>query len=164
MYKTFITIISNNFDSKEYGEIKDFLTAHCFDIEIELPNIQWSAPDQYILEMGQNLETRILLFKESKNENEVVLLKKHSQELEGKYSINNKRRFNINPGFISRDGMYLLSHKPNNQRDRKSFGNYFIEKQYGKDFSGLLPNKNTFSEYLGDRINAFNKIYTETFK
>ena len=155
MYKTFITIISNNFDSKEYQKIKDFFDSKGFNIEGDFPGTNWNPPYQYIEEMGPNLETRIIFFNGNKNKEQIILLNKYSQDLEKKDMVNNKRVFNINPGFLSENGMYLLSHKPNEARGRLPFGVYFIEKQYDKDDDSFMINHNTFSEYI-EIIDLFN--------
>lgn len=159
MYKTFITIISNNFNSNDYLKIKDFFINKGFKIENEFPNLKWNPPHQYTEEMGNNLETRIIFFDKNKTKKQIILLKKYAQDLEEKYKANNNRTFNINPGFISEDGMYLLSHKANKTRGRLVFSNYFIEKQYDKNNNSFITNQNTFSEYF-EIINLFNK-YTD---
>lgn len=162
--KAFVTIISSsdNFNSQEYSEILHFFS-QSLSVEIILPNIKWNAPREYIQETGFDLETRVIVFKDMLINDDMIKIKNWSSELEDKYSIDGKRKFNINPGFLSQEGMYLLSHKPNKIRSREPFGHYFIEKQYDKNPRGLIPNKNTFSEYLEGRLDIFNNIYSSTF-
>lgn len=159
MYKAFVTIISNSFYSEKFRQIKKLFTEVGFTIESEFPNIDWDPPGEYVAEIGNNLETRILIFESKMNKEKLTSLKAYSEDLEKRYSVENKRVFNINPGFLSEEGMFLLSHKPNESRERVPFGQYFVEKQYGKKFGHFVINKNTFSEYLGERIKLFNKLH-----
>lgn len=160
-YLTFVTVISNHFQEKEYEVLLDKVTNMYGNFSTIFPNSPWEAPQEYKKEMGKNLETMILFFKERLSVQKIGQLKETCMDHENTTSRNKKRRFNLNPGFINKEGMFLVTHKPNLGRGRQPFGNFYIEKQYEIENNILVYSENTFSEYKGERVIRFNSIINE---
>jgi hypothetical protein len=110
--------------------------------------------------MGAGLQTRIYVFEQSMPLNMVERLKDACMFLERKTAHEDGRRtFNLNPGYLSEDGMHLLTHKPNSERGRWRLSRYWVEQQYSCDENGNYRiTDNTFSEYLGERLRLFQEL------
>lgn len=150
MKKVFICIISNKLSSIEEGQLKDTIK-ESFGLfeEIEKED-SWEAPKEYTDEMGVGLKTKLYLFEKPKTNEDIENLKSLCMGIEQSTSLEGKRIFNLNPGFLSDEGMFLLSHKPSPQRGRIPFGKYWIEKQYDieQNTGNYIIKPNTFSEYF----------------
>lgn len=120
----------------------------------------WNPPKEYIDEMGSPLITKTIVLKENYNIPEMVRLKKLLQITEANTSGDGKRTLNLNPGYLSGEGMFLLTHKPSEERGRKKLGeDVWQEKQYDFENGSFTTNKNTFSEYSNEgRLRLFNGL------
>jgi len=134
--------------TKEFGEI----------IKI-LPNCNWTAPIEYVNEMGENLESEIW-FIDKHELSQIISIKHWMMFFEYQYSKNSNRQFNLNPGYVSEQGMFLLTHKDNRERGRENIDSgIWQEKQYQFSEQTFKPIINTFSEYLSPvRLSLFNDL------
>jgi len=122
------------------------------------PTNNWKAPLSYELEMGINLNTILIVLKRSGNIKDIVFIKNIAMKIEREFSNLGKRRFNLNPGLINRNGLFLATHKPNSIRTKIGH-NVWIEKQLEQFSNNLFPMLNTFDEYSADsRLKIFNKL------
>ncbi|UPT68026.1 MAG: DUF4416 family protein [Sphingobacteriales bacterium JAD_PAG50586_3] len=157
----FICCISAKHKSPEYKEVLRCIREDICDISDIWPNVSWNAPIEYQIEMGQNLETQIIILKNAFTVLDFVKIKTNLMDMEVKYSMNNNRLFNLNPGFIDGEGMFLITHKPNFERGRTFIGGgLWMEQQYIILNNQLSYCNNTFSEYLNKkRLKQFNKLF-----
>lgn len=146
--KTFICNISNKLASEQEIVLKEKLEENFGSFKEIKKADTWYAPIEYTEEMGGGLETVLYIFESQKTDTEIQTLKAFCVSLEKETSQGDKRVFNLNPGFISQEGMFLISHKPSEKRGRTPFGDYWVEKQYDINEKGEYAiNNNTFSEY-----------------
>ncbi len=72
--------------------------------------------DYYTLEMGANLIRQFYAFKKLINRDTIAEIKLYSNKLENKFRINNKRKINIDPGYLSLGKFILVTTKNQQQR------------------------------------------------
>lgn len=158
-YSTFICVLTNKSGTQDYYRLFNDISNEIGKITKIVPNTNWVAPQQYIDEMGYNLISEIW-FLETLTINEIIEIKRWTMYFEYQYSTNGHRKFNLNPGYLSKDGMFLLTHKDNIQRGRMNLDSgIWQEKQYNVIKNIVVPIDNTFSEYLSsDRLEIFNRI------
>lgn len=154
-YQAFICVISNLFGTEKEIELFDSIKEYCGDIVRTLDNSDWNPPKEYTEEMGEKLKTKILILKNKKTISEIEDIKTFCISKENATSVGGKRTFNLNPGYFANDGMFLLSHKPNDSRKRKKLSRYWQEKQYDVLSGKYIENKNTFSEYKNKQLISF---------
>ena len=95
----------------EFGEIEKESFEYDFD----------KFTDYYEKEMGRGLRKKIIIFKKEIDEKDLVGIKNFITELEKKYSEEDKRKVNIDPGFVSKEKVVLASFK---KKDfKKDLGN-----------------------------------------
>jgi len=159
-FKTFICCIFNEISISKYERFL-FELRKDYPVQDLYGNVPWKAPQEYLNEMGDPLVTTVIVLKNNYFLNDVIDLKRYliAKEIQTKLN-NGSRILNLNPGYLSKNGIYLLTHKPNKKRGREKIASdMWQEKQY--DHDGVLKfNKNTFSEYRNqDRLDIFNKLY-----
>lgn len=151
-YNTFICVISNLFDTEKETQLFHSIKEYCDGIVRILDNNDWNPPKEYTEEMGEDLKTKILILKNKKTISEIEDIKTFCISKENDTLIKGKRIFNLNPGYFTNDGMFLLSHKPSEVRGREKLSHYWAEKQYDAIDGRYVENKNTFSEYRNNRF------------
>src|SRR3989338_8317376 len=65
----------------------------------------------YAKEMGKGLVKRFVVFKKAVNKKDLAGTKLFTTKIEEKYSKNNKRQVNIDPGYLSKTALVLASFK-----------------------------------------------------
>ena len=128
---------------KKYGEVKKESSEYDFD----------KFTDYYEREMGKGLRKKLIIFKKNIIEEDLINIKKFIEEIEKKYSIKNKRKINIDPGFVS-DRVVLASFKKKDFKKNLGEGVYAhevlrLEKGEVKEFW------HTFRDYKGEKIKRF---------
>ena len=158
-FKTFICCIFNKTNISKYDRFL-FKLRKDYPIQDLYGDTPWEAPQEYLDEMGSPLVTTVVVLKNKYFLNDIIGLKRYLIAKEIQTKLNNKSRtLNLNPGYLSKNGMFLLTHKPNKKRGREKIdSDTWQEKQY--DHDGVLKfNKNTFSEYRNqDRLSLFKKL------
>ena len=125
------------------------------------PTVNFEAPSSYRRETGSGLTTRIIVFEAKDTKMGLIQRKQASLVIEDLFSRFGKRRFNLNPGIINGDGMYLASHKDGPYRDLLG-DNVWIEKQYEITPSGYVAMTNAFDEFSDLwRIKRFCRLYQQ---
>lgn len=114
--------------------------------------------DYYQKEMGPDLE-RVIYFSDVKfSRQNLVMAKKWADEFEKKYSLDSKRKINIDPGLLTLENMILSTGKPYAHRIYLGEGvyadlNYIYRNQ---TYQGL---EWTYPDYCHEeKIAQFNKI------
>lgn len=114
----------------------------------------------YSKEMGEeSLLKRIFVFSSQKMERDgLISLKLKADELEKKYSFNNTRTINIDPGYTALEQVILSTGKPYSHRIYLKDGVY-AELTYEYKDSTFNPLTWTYPDYCHDEIiNFFNYI------
>ena len=65
----------------------------------------------YIEEMGAVIFKKMIVFEKEVSKKDLVKIKEDTTKLEEKYSVDGKRKINLDPGFISSEKMVLASFK-----------------------------------------------------
>lgn len=112
--------------------------------------------DYYEKEMGRNLIKKIIIFKKKIYEKDLIGIKKFIAKIEKKYSVNNKRKINIDPGYIDKNKVVLASSK------KKGFKKDFGKGVYAHEILRFENGKaisfwHTFGDYKQGKIKKFLK-------
>ncbi len=160
--RAFICAIYNQESENELSRFILNLEKNGYSVLNTWDNNVWEAPKEYIQETGDTLENRILIIN-SLSLSEISKLKLFLMEQEVEFTKNNRRTLNLNPGYLSPKGMFLITHKDNPYRKREEIANnLWQEKQYAYNGSTFEILDNTFSEYRdNERIAKFTKLFDE---
>lgn len=159
-------IVSCIFDkpsvNNDLNVLNDFLVTYFGEIlEILSPAKMLNEPTSYKRELGDDLYTVIYVFRSKFTIHELIDIKKIAIIIEGLLATNGRRKYNINPGFISQDGLFLLSHKRRRRRSYLGRG-VWLEKQLMAQYGKLSPMPYTFPEFLErNRIKLLSKYVRE---
>lgn len=126
----------------------------------------WNAPTSYRTESGQDLGHWILVFRGDYSLAEVSKAKVIAMQVEDHFrrADDGTRRFNLNPGFVSQEGMFLLSHKPAQNRWQLSEG-IWVEQQMTAVNGELVPLENLFDEFRSSqRLDLLRDLYRSTLR
>ncbi|MDP3791912.1 MAG: DUF4416 family protein [Candidatus Omnitrophota bacterium] len=85
-------------------------------IDFESTIIDFSYTDYYNKEMGINLKRKFLSFKKLVSLKNIEKMKLVSNKIEDKFSLNNKRAINIDPGYLDLAKLVLFSTKDYSHR------------------------------------------------
>ena len=109
----------------------------------------------YEKEMGKNLIKKFLIFKKIINKKDLVEIKNKTTEIEKKYSKNNKRTINIDPGFISKNKVVLASFK---KKDfKKDLGNVYAHEVLRFENNQIKEFWHTFPDFKSNETQDFFK-------
>ncbi len=132
---------------KQYGKI-DFVS----------PFFEFDYTDYYQDEMGLGLKKKFISFERLVRLEQISPIKVFTNDLERKYSVENKRTINIDPGYISNSQLVLASSKNYYHRIYSGQGIYLeVTLFYKEKTFQSLPW--TYPDYkVESSINVFNKI------
>lgn len=129
--------------------------------DVWAPTNKWSAPDSYLKEMGSSLSTVMIVLDKIDHDIELVNIKRSTIAAENMLCRQGRRVFNLNPGYLNNEGLFLASYKPKHIRTRIAY-DVWLEKQLHWSENTLVPMINTFSEYSDpERILSFNRLREE---
>ncbi|RLB08659.1 MAG: DUF4416 domain-containing protein [Deltaproteobacteria bacterium] len=122
------------------------------------PELFFDKSMYYAREMGWPLYRRFVSFRDLIRPDSIVSIKLYTNEIEAKYSLNGKRKINIDPGYISLERFVLVTGKNHAHRIYLSHGIYadltLIYK--GKSYR---PLEWTYPDYAEPEMIAyFNEI------
>ena len=108
----------------------------------------------YEKEMGKNLIKKIIIFKKEITEKDLIEIKKFIAEIEKKYSVKNKRKINIDPGYISKDKVVLASFK---KKDfKKELGGWIYAHEVLRfEKNKIITFFHTFPDFKNNKIQEF---------
>lgn len=98
-------------DEKIYEKVKILMQKKFGIIDYESETIDFNFTNYYEEEMGKNLLRKFISFKILRRIEEFRKIKLYCIQLEKKFSYNNKRRINIDPGYLNEAKLVLLSTK-----------------------------------------------------
>ena len=119
--------------------------------------------DYYNNEMGVNLQRRFIIFKELFNRDNIYTIKILTNQIEDKFSIENKRQINLDPGYISLENFILFTTKNYTHRIYLSSGIFadltliYENRQFNK-----LPW--TYPDYASKEIRDFLQKIRDIYK
>ena len=141
---------------KEYGELS-----------FNSRELEFNHSDYYKEEMGDNLKRKVVGFKNLIERDRLVEIKVFTNSLEEKFSGDNRRIINIDPGYISGEHLILATGKGFYHRPYLGKGVYAdLTLVYQQNKFRAL--EWTYPDYVSeDMIGFFNKLrnmYTEKLK
>jgi hypothetical protein len=132
------------------------------EIESEL-EYDFSFTDYYMPEMGENLKKKIIIFKNPIGRKLLAEIKNWTNELEDKESISQKRKINLDPGYLTVCNVVLASAKEMPHKvyiGEGMFGDVVLEfKNKSFQHSG-----HTFPDYKSDIVKNFLNQARESYK
>lgn len=110
--KFFVAVMSESDFEAITGVLEDILGR--IDVRGEVFNFNYT--DYYREEMGENLKKRSLSLEKLKDREELVGVKHLTRKLEEKYAVNKRRRYNIDPGYLTLNNVVLATSKDHPHR------------------------------------------------
>ena len=124
------------------------------DIDNESAEYDFNFTTYYEKEMGKNLKKKFLSFAKTITNEELAKIRIETGKIEDSFRINNKRTINIDPGYISEEGVFMasLKHRPFKTEIGKGI---FLHKILGFDDDKIIEFNHTFADYKHDKIKEF---------
>lgn len=147
------------FDKTEEFFIRDF-----GPIDYKSRVIPFDYTDYYEKEMGSQLKRRFISFKKPISPEKIAKIKLATNSIEEKFSVDKKRRINIDPGYISDAKLVLATTKDYFHRIYLNHGVYAeVTLKWRK--GGFEPFEWTYPDYRSreyiDILNHIRDIYME---
>jgi hypothetical protein len=158
--KLLIGIMYN--DKELLSKIISILRERFGDIESEL-EYDFSFTDYYKPEMGENLKKKIIIFKNLIKREQLADIKNWTNGLEDRESINQKRKINLDPGYLTICNVVLASAKEMPHKiyiSEGMFGDVVLEFK-NRSFQ---HSEHTFPDYKSDVVKNFLNKARETYK
>jgi hypothetical protein len=133
-----ITELKNN-----YGDVVSKSSEYDFDFT-----------DHYEEEFGNNLKKTIILFNKKINNEGLKNIKLKIKGIETKFSINNKRKINIDPGYVNDKKVVLASFKKKRFKDDLG-NNVFAHKVLELDNGKVKDFFHTFPDFKQEKLQKF---------
>ncbi len=132
---------------KEFGKIIE-----------ETPYIKFDHTDYYEKEMGKNLLRKWVTFSYLMDPGNIYKIKHRTNEIELEHAIDNKRVFNLDPGYVSLQNMVLVTTKSYSHRIYLQQGIYGEVTLIYRKKEGFIPLEWTYPDYREKiAIDFFNK-------
>jgi hypothetical protein len=154
-------------DNTLLSSLKSQLSEKLGNTILESDTENWDYSKYYSNEMGNELNRVYWGFEKLICPSDIVTIKRYTMTIEDIYSIDNKRKINIDPGYITPIKMVLATHKDNSRRVYIANGIYgdpslrFVKGSYE-----LLPG--AYPDYSSDiAVEFFNELrkkYLEIWK
>ena len=109
LVRLFVGMLSR--DPKLFSAAADILTKKFGPVLLESELIPFEFTDYYKPEMGKNLWRKFVAFKRIVSPEKLASIKLFTNHLEETYSLNRKRRINLDPGFLTPARIILASTK-----------------------------------------------------
>lgn len=120
--KLFFSIFSGNVELIE--EVVKLLENMFGLIDVSTKYIPFEQTDYYEEEFGKGLQRKIIFFENLISPEQIVEIKHNAMSLEEKYTLNGKRKINIDPGYLSLSRVVLSTGKDYTHRIYLSKGIY----------------------------------------
>lgn len=127
---------------KAIGELKSLFG----DIDDESSEYDFNFTDYYEKEMGKNLKKKFLSFNKTITDEELDGIRTTTGKVEDKFRVDGKRTINIDPGYVSKEGVFMASQK--NKPFKEEIGNQiFLHKILGFQNGKITEFNHTFADY-----------------
>jgi hypothetical protein len=100
----------------------------------------------YEEEMGKNLKKRFVSFKKTISNEELAGIRIKTGKIEDNFRVDNKRIINIDPGYISKEGVFMASIKQKPFKTELE-NKVFLHKVLGFEENKIIEFKHTFADY-----------------
>jgi len=110
--------------------------------------------DYYEEEFGNNLKKIIIIFDKKINKNDLVEIKNKTADIEKNYSIENKRKINIDPGYVNNKEIVLASFKGKDFKEDLGEG-VFGHKVLGIENGKIISFFHTFPDFKNEVVQNF---------
>lgn len=128
------------------------------EIDDESGEYDFTFTDYYEKESGKNLKKRFISFKKIINDEELAKIRIQTGKIEDKFRIDNKRTVNIDPGYISEEGVFMASLKHRPFKTEIGDG-IFLHKVLGFNGDEIIEFNHTFADYkLKENQDFFLKV------
>jgi hypothetical protein len=144
-------------------EAKDAMSQMYSPIDFESEFLPFDHTDYYTREFGPDLQRQIVTFQELVDPGELPAIKHQANNLERSLTRNDKRRVNIDPGYVSLGKMVLASTKDHAHRlylGQGIYGEGTLTYQRGR----FRPWPWTYPDYAADRYCAIFDQIRERYK
>jgi len=135
--------------SKTYGKI-----------DIESPIMDFDYTEYYKDELGNSLKKKLFSFEKLISIEDSYKIKKHTCNIEKKFSKMNKRLINIDPGYVDHAKLVLFTTKDYNHRiylNKGIFGE--VSLNYNSKKSSFQANDWAYPDYRTDKyLSFFNEV------
>lgn len=154
--KLFIGIIFN--DTGLLNDLKSRLCSKFKDIDFESRTLNFNYTDHYEKEFGPGLKRKFLSFSRLILPDKISIIKNITNKLEIRYSKDNKRRINLDPGYATAAKIVLATTKDYAHRIYLNNGIYAEITLTFKD-GGFTPYPWAYPDYQSkDYLDIFNQI------
>ena len=133
-----------------YEEATELLTKKFGEIEFKSDEFDFNFTTYYEKEFGKPLKKVFIVFKKPIKRKGLVDIRLYTQDLEKKLKQNNKRRINIDPGYITKDSLVMASLKEQPYKiylGKGVFGHMII--MFKK--MDIIPFRHSFPDYLANK-------------
>lgn len=110
--------------------------------------------DYYEEEFGNNLKKIIIVFDNKINKENLVEIKNKTADIEKNYSIENKRKINIDPGYVNSKEIVLASFKNKDFKEDIGEGVY-AHKVLGIENGEIISFFHTFPDFKNELVQNF---------
>lgn len=144
-------------------QVEDDLVVQLGPILVKTDSKPFSQTTYYEKEMGNNLLRRFILFKSLRKRGDLPSVKLMTNELEKNTSVNGRRTFNIDPGYLSLEQVILATTKGYTHR-------IYIEKGIFADLTLIYTNGTygslpwTYPDYGSHDILSMLNCWRENYK
>jgi hypothetical protein len=107
--KLIISIFSQKDDI--FKNIEEILSAKLGPVDFKTQLLSFHHTNYYEKEFGNNLKRKFLSFRKLINTENLWKIKKITNKIEIKHIRDNKRQFNLDPGYVTQSGLILASTK-----------------------------------------------------
>lgn len=133
-------------------------------IERESPEYDFSFTSYYQDEMGEALKKRFISFKKSIDREKLREIRLFTQKIEEKYSDNGKRLVNIDPGYITKDALFIATLKDRSHKVYIGKG-VFVDMNLIFKKDGFFDFPWTFADYkLPSNQKFFHEVRNDLLK
>ena len=129
-----------------FTKTKNDLISKYGEVKAEGSSYAFSFTDYYEKEMGSNLKKKFLIFNKEISKQDLIDIKLFITEIEEKYSINNKRTINIDPGYLSSKEFVLATFKQRSFKE-KIHDKVWLHKVLEFDGNNIKHFFHTFADY-----------------
>jgi hypothetical protein len=145
-------------DEEFLSKIIGVLRRHFGNIDYESPTMPFTFTDYYEKEMGKGLSKKFLSFRKLIPSEKLAAIKILTNKIEIRFSRNNSRRVNIDPGYLTLAKLVLASTKDYNHRIHLNKGIFAEITLFYQDKS-FKPREWTYPDYLSpEYIRIFHQI------
>jgi Domain of unknown function (DUF4416) len=107
--KLIMSVIAS--DDRLFPEVSEVLATRYGEVDFESDILPFDCTQYYTPEMGEGLLRRFCTFRPLISRELLVRVKRETNEIEGEYAVQGKRRINIDPGYICAEHLILATTK-----------------------------------------------------